>query len=197
MFKKSILVLIVAVLAVLAYGTLSTGAWFTDQEDVATGTVSAGTLDLKVTTDGDFLVENLEPGDPEFTNIGVFCAENIGDFDMKWQGDISITAGNEALAEYLLVQVIMNPTGYVGNYGPEGKDLLTEDFGEVTLQELIDKDPPILMDDPQWAFAPGHKACYALNVKLDASAPNTMKNQWLQAKLVLNATQDLNPGWTE
>lgn len=197
MFKKSILVLIVAVLAVLAYGTLSTGAWFTDQEVVGPTVVVAGTLDLKVDTYGAMRLEKLEPG-ADYQTIGYFCAQNVGDFDMKWKGTVEIIAGNANLAPYLGVKVIMNPEGYDWdngvNYGPSvATDLFAKHgFTDVRLDDLVAGVPPILMHDADWDFEPGSVACYALQVALAEDTPDTMKTQWLQAKLTLDATQLIN-----
>ncbi len=192
MTKKFFFVAIIALVAVLAYGVSSTGAWFTDSAKIENNAISSGNLDLTV-WGGPFQVSNLEPGG-EYRSLGVFCAKNEGDYDMKWRGYIKDFAGSTALKDKLYIQAIMNPTGAVGNYGPSNATLFTD----VSFNTLTNPANGIIVtDDPTWAFTPGSWACYDIQVKLSSSAGNIVQGKSLTATLHLDATQRINTGWNE
>ena len=192
MLKKWLTYLIgITLLSVLAFGVLGTGAWFTTDESISGNSVSTGTLDLEV-SGGPFSGTNLEPG-AGYTSLGIFCVENIGDYDMKWRGWLKDVDDAKGLRNYLQVQAILNPTGYEGNYGPAD----TTVFTDVPFTDLMGPNSHILLNDPVYPFSPGYKACYQINAKLLSSAPNAVQAATLNTNLYIQGTQYINTGWGE
>jgi predicted ribosomally synthesized peptide with SipW-like signal peptide len=192
MKTKWVIAAVVALLGVLAYGVTGTGAWFTDSAKIENNSIATGNLDLTV-WGGPFQAANLEPG-ADYSKLGVFCARNDGSYDMKWRGYLKDVSGSSALKDKLSFRATLNPEGAVGNYGPSGKVLFTD----VAFSTLMNPDNGyILMDDPDYAFAPGSWACYQIDVRLAASAGNAVQSKTVSAAIRLDATQRINPGWSE
>ncbi len=84
MKKVGLLILVVGVLSVLAFGMTGSGAWFTSVTELTGNSISTGTLDLGV-EGGPFAASDLQPG-AGWSNVGWFCATNNGNYDLKWRG---------------------------------------------------------------------------------------------------------------
>ncbi len=191
MSKKLYLLLAVALVAVLAFGIIGSGAWFTDTASIENNSVSTGELDLSV-WGGPFTATKLEPGG-DYVKLGVFCAKNEGDYDMKWRGWMTDVSDPANLRSKLLVRGVINPTGNVGNYGPENYELFTD----IPFTQLTSANSIIAITNSADPLYPGYYACYEIQAKLDGSAPNSMQNATLEAKFFIEATQRLNPGYAQ
>jgi len=180
---------IVSILIVgLALGGMGLGtfAWFTDQESVKYNVIKTGTLDLEVQlldANGEpvdkFEVENIHPG--EWKNLGSITVTNIGTSDLKWKGWVEKTAWTDLPITFMI--------GEVG-----GKER------PFTWAELADKDSTSLhpeVTNMVRSLVPGGSQEYSLKVKLDEDAGNVFKNTRMQFSFIFDATQDINPGWSE
>lgn len=189
----------IGLVAALAFGTVGSGAWFTTSVTQEAGGVSTGDLTLTVQGlpfglgEGDVIGPAPESPD-SYESTGTFSVENTGDYDMKWRGKLNLTTNQNSIASYLYVKAVMDTDIEGCNYGPDGR---TELFSGVPLTDFLSyATSPILMDDPTWAFQPGHKACYEIYVRMDPNTPNSVQNSSLAADLIIEGTQRDNPGWT-
>ncbi len=104
MFKKSIVLLMsVAMIAILAYGVIGSGAWFSDSATSSANTITTGTLSID---DGQLSkatinVPNLAPGD--VTGDIVFYITNNGNVNLAWLGDLSFTDPSGGLADVIYI----------------------------------------------------------------------------------------------
>ncbi len=95
--------LLLAAIAIMGIGMLNTGAWFTDIDNTATGSIKAGTLELKdegFTTFNIGTIQNMAPGDalPPVT----ITIENVGTLPLGWFGNLVI--GNSALKDVIYIK---------------------------------------------------------------------------------------------
>ena len=75
--KWTILIALVAI-AVMAYGVIGSGAWFTDTQTISDNVITTGIMELGV-SGGPLVVNNLEPG-AGYQPAGYFCAQNTGNY---------------------------------------------------------------------------------------------------------------------
>lgn len=191
MLKKSFVgILVIAALAILVFGVTSTGAWFTDTGSIVGNSVSTGSLDLEITYAPEhFAISYLEPGAPA-REAGRFCIKNIGDYNMRVRGWIQNEVDPNNLSNYIMVQMIQNPTGLVGMYGPPQTDLWDE---PVPFNSLLGRNTYLDMDDVDTPFAPQYQICYAMMVSLSSSAPNSVQASTITADIFLEAEQFNKP----
>ncbi len=173
MSKKLYLLLAVAVLVVMAFGMIGTGAWFTDKETVSKD-VTTGTLDLTIggsaVTD-PISIRGLEPGAAP-THLGDYCINNAGTIDFKWRMKMALTDNPNNLANFLNVQVsypgvgsIEVPvsyftTGYIG----------TGSYGIPNL-------------------AAGNDVCIDVSIQLDETAGNDLQGKYGSGSITFEAAQ--------
>jgi hypothetical protein len=193
MKKVGLLILVLGVLGVLAFGMTGSGAWFTSSREISNNAISTGTLDLGV-EGGPFAASDLQPGGG-WQNVGWFCATNNGNYDMKWRGWMFDMNDPKGLRDFLHIRVTINPNGHQGNYGPMST-VLVDDVPFTAL--LSDTNTTILLDgttvtpgDP--AFSPQSKICYQLDARLDSTAGDGQQNGALSGKLNLFGTQWIAP----
>lgn len=195
--KKLFVFAILAILGVLVYGLAGTGAWFTDNAELAGNTVSTGNLDLEVSWDGPWAVTNIEPGAP-YVTMGYFCAVNAGDYDMKWRGWLRNVVDAKGLRHYLVVKATANPAdlpaslGSNGDHGPQNVVV----FNDVPFNTLMAVNGYIQDAHPDYPFNPGEKICEKVEVKLLSTAPNSVQDALLTADLYLDATQFISDAWS-
>ncbi len=142
MKKVGLLILVLGVLGVLAFGMTGSGAWFTSTTELTGNSISTGTLDLGV-EGGPFAASDLQPGGG-WQNVGWFCATNNGNYDMKWRGWMYDLTDPKGLRDFLHIRVTINPTGHQGNYGPMDA-VLVDDVPFTAL--LSNTNTTILLDD--------------------------------------------------
>lgn len=85
-------VLLLAAVAIMAFGMLSSGAWFTDTATGQTASVKAGTLSIdngKVSTASLGTIEKMAPGD--VTDEVSIIIENNGNLPLAWFGDLQVS----------------------------------------------------------------------------------------------------------
>lgn len=95
--------LLIAAIAIMAFGMLQSGAWFTDtvatpQEAIASGTLSINDGNLATLDLGE--LTNMAPGD--ITGPVVVTIENNGTLPLVWIGDL-VVEGNSALKEAIYI----------------------------------------------------------------------------------------------
>ena len=192
MFKKTLgLLVVIGAIAVMIFGVIGTGAWFTGAEEITGNSITTGSLDLAV-EGGPLTAADLEPG-AGYADAGWFCVENVGDYDMKWRGWLYEVTDDNGLQNYLQAKAIITQD-HDGNYGPADDTVI---FENVPITQLIGPNGYIVLNDPVYPFAPDHKSCYYIQVKLVSTAPNTVQNSTLEAKFYIQGTQYINPGWSE
>jgi hypothetical protein len=93
-------------LSVIALGSLSTGAFFTDQTSVDSADITTGSVKINTNPNAtlDFAATNMAPGDSAYKRLQVL---NNGSLAMRYSADGSATA---ALGGQLEVTVYMLPT---------------------------------------------------------------------------------------
>jgi predicted ribosomally synthesized peptide with SipW-like signal peptide len=186
------LMTILALFAIMALGMSGTSAWFTDQKSIENLTISTGNLDLQINNVTQAAIL-FEPGDG-YKEVLRFCAKNNGDYAMKWRAVIAPVQNDAGLQTILLFKAIINPPGLAGNYGPAN----TVRFSDIALSALLVPNAHFMLgptsDEP---FLSGKQICYSLQAKLQSSAGNILKGKVFKANLVFNATQWINPGWSE
>ena len=193
MKKAALVILVLGLLSIMAFGLTGTGAWFTSAREITDNSISTGTIDLGV-DGGPFNVENLQPG-ADWRNVGWFCAANNGNYDMKWRGWIYDVNDPKNLRDFLHIRITMNPPDHPGSYGP-ANTVLAED---VAFNDLLSNTNTILLldeltispGDP--AFTPGASACYQIEAKLGSNAGDAQQNGVLNGKLNLFGTQWIAP----
>ena len=191
MKKTLVSIVIILALAVMAFGVLGTGAWFTDSAQINNNYITTGSLDLKV-TGGPFTGKNLEPG-ADYRSLGIFCVENIGQYDMKWRGWVVDLSDAKNLSGQLLVKVVMNPDGTEWNYGPPNKTL----FEDIPFSSIVGVNDYLVLNDPDYPFKPGDRACYNVQASLPSTVGNNLQSARLDANFYIQGTQYINTGWDE
>lgn len=193
MKKSALLILVLGVLGVLAFGMTGTGAWFTSTRELTGNSISTGTLDLGV-EGGPFAAAGLQPG-AGWSDVGWFCASNNGNHDMKWRGWMYDISDSKGLRDFLHIRVTMNPPDHQGNYGPLDTVLVDDVLFTALLPNtnsiLLLDDSRISTGDP--AFMPGSRICYHLQARLDSGAGDAQQNGSLTGKLYLLGTQWIAP----
>ena len=93
-------------LSVIALGSLSTGAFFTDQTSVDSADITTGSVKINTNPNAtlDFAATNMAPGDSAYKKLQVL---NNGSLALRYSADGSATA---ALGGQLEVTVYMLPT---------------------------------------------------------------------------------------
>ena len=175
--------------AVLVYGLIGSGAWFTDTA-ASPGSISSG--DFNLVLSGESLkLDKLEPG-TDYQPVGEICIANQGDYDMKFRGIIKDVDDPGNLQSYLILKIEIkeiNETDH-NNYGPAGVAL--EIAKDVPLSTFLDWNDFIAIvpgspNAPQ-PFSSGMKICYVISGKLSGDAGNEQIAKTLNANLFIEST---------
>lgn len=121
MKKKLMAIISIAAIAVMVFGILSSGAWFTTSKASTPSAVTAATLNLDdsgIAQAANFVVDNMAPGDnPKELVITI---KNIGNIPLGWYGNWEFN-GSDLLKEALYVEFaqmeFLKPDG-VTNWQP-------------------------------------------------------------------------------
>jgi predicted ribosomally synthesized peptide with SipW-like signal peptide len=174
---------------VLAYGTVGSGAWFTDSESVPVS-ATAGTLDIDVrgpAAEG-IDIAGLVPG--ESTDPFALEIFNQGDTAVKYRFTASETGGT-GLIDYL--RVVVSTGNCIG--GPTGHDSFPGEVADVAVNDL---DVTSLLSIGGASGLPaGITHCWSFVFYLDESVGNEAQGLDSTFDLVVDATQVDNPGWAE
>lgn len=182
----SMLVIIVAV-SLVAGGTM---AWFTDAQNSANNTFTAGTV--KINMRGDIgavplTVSNIAPGDT-ITKYVVF--QNTGTLGMIFGTNVIAQIDEGNISQFLKVKITLNPSegiswyGGFSPYGPAAGQLIYE--GPITnlyAQYTLNNINAIALD-------PNYAAMYKFEITLDPAF--TVQGATYQAQLHVDATQAAN-----
>ena len=203
--NKILVILIAAVVvAVAAFGIIGSGAWFTDVETVAlSGT--AATLDLQLAvTDGTlpdgcdgtpqiadgglpvgWTVPDLTPGTTHMLCIEVQNMDTGSNLAAKYRFRVADEEGDEELLPVTLAV----EGGVCGD---------PESIYMGTVIGLNDADPP-MGTDGSWnaSLAPGSMDCYEFSIHVPESLGNEAQGTSGSINLIVDATQEDNPGWSE
>jgi hypothetical protein len=185
------LLIAIATLWIMAFGMLTSYAWFTDSVTSTGAVITTGTLDIEV-TGGPLAAEYLAPGG-DYVDMGSFCASNAGNVDLKYRGifEASEHSANGMIA-YMAMKVEQNIAG------------------EWVLLKEIDGDPESLTQyfiipgqDPsiqnsymlEGSLTPAQQTCYRFWVKLSGTTPNEFQGSYVDYIFHVHATQTNNTGW--
>ena len=173
--KKKVLMLLMVALAAGLFAMAWTGAWFTATKDAGELRVATGELSIGV-GGATFKVENLMPGEA-YEKAADLKITNTSTCDVKWRMRLADPNGNPALADKVWVRCTK---------GGDPKWVCTMKQLEGGVADAFD------------VLAEGADAAhYTLEVRLDESADNDLKEAWCAAKVKIEATQAINPGWEQ
>jgi predicted ribosomally synthesized peptide with SipW-like signal peptide len=196
--KLPVVILSLLLLTIMAYGTVGTGAWFTDRDMIVGNTATAGKLDIDVRTGGSTVLpielENIAPG--------------------EWYGPYEIHVYNQNTpvstmpVKYRFYDA--NSTETVGGFydlmrvkvdhshaGPNNCVGWPTVFGPQPLGALDVRSPAHSIAAPSGELGVNITHVYCLYFKLHESAGNPYQGASATFDLVFDATQINNPGWTE
>ena len=196
--KKAILTAFAIGLAcLLMIGIFGSRAWFTSSAN-SQASISSGNFDLEV-SGGPLDLTRLEPGAP-YRQIGEFCLQNNGDYDMKLRVGVENVNGTGGLKDLLNLKLVLKAINSVdqNSYGDDVDDLVL--FSDIQFNALLDlNNSARLLFDTQGVvdpFLPNMKSCYKLFAYLPGEAAGDSQiSQNLTFDLLFNATQSINPGW--
>ena len=176
--------LTLAVAGVMALGVVTTGAWFTDSENVAV-TATSGEVDITVTP-SSFTVSNLVPG--VYTdNFDVDVYNQGSTIPVKYRITDQYTGGDGAFFNEIYVRV--HHGHCIG--GDRGTYPVVY---EGPLQNL---DWSSLSSAVSTSLGVNITHCYAFDFALASTAGNSFQNLSTSFNLVVDATQVENPGWAQ
>ncbi|PKL63317.1 MAG: hypothetical protein CVV31_01765 [Methanomicrobiales archaeon HGW-Methanomicrobiales-2] len=200
---KAYLVSILLVGLALGGMGLGTFAWFTDQEAVENNVVQTGNADLVVWTynangayNQPLSVSGVAPSVDEWTDMGYIGLWNKGSTDLKWQGYLVRTAGDLSMDKFQ-IKLTTNPESYGSKYAPGshlwGDDGKMQEFAWSQVNTAADT----LLTAIEEPMEPGYYQVFKVEAKLDPSAGNAYADKSATLKVVFDATQFANSGWTE
>jgi hypothetical protein len=182
-------------LGVMAFGLVTSGAWFSDSAASSGAILISGSLDLHV-TGGPLHAKNLEPSE-KYSHLGLICARNQGSTPLKYRGQFeSPDPLTNDLLKYLTLKLEQHTTGHwvtlqeiLGNPSVETEGLTY--YFKFPGQDPSQLHHPII----QGNLAPKEKICYRMSVRLDKATPDEQQGQSIKFFLHIDATQPDNPGW--
>lgn len=208
MRKRYTLTLAVAALAVMAFGTTGTGAWFVASDTSADVTVTSGELVVEVRGPlaSPVSVGPLFPGDQEVTGhrmeIYNVDPDTAGSPTAKYRfQDVKVSASANAFYNDLTVKVTHWFAG-----GPFN-DCADSSLGNVIYDGLLkdlyaeSHDTGTGTGNPGFIgnglLGPNITHVFCVYFGLDASAGNAAMNQTAVTQVKVDATQANNPGWAQ
>lgn len=215
---KAYLVSILLVGLALGGMGLGTFAWFTDQEIVEANAIQTGNADLSVKITRDYFgthestlrVTDLVPSTNSWTDMGYIHLLNEGTVPLKWKGYFVKTGGDLVTDDKLLFRItkvsLLNGMSDAGA-AVDGK---VPDAGSkglfpsnvYTWAQLSNADTTLLTSDNFGGKMgdvdnPLFTRILKVEVKLDENAGNAYANKGAEFKVVFDATQTDNPGWSQ
>ncbi len=182
-------------LGVMAFGLVTSGAWFTDSATASGAIILTGSLDLKV-TGGPLRATNLEPG-KDYSQLGLFCTRNMGSTLLKYRGLFESTDPlSNDLLKYTTLKVEQHTTGHwvvlqeiLGNPAEAVESLQT-------YFKFPGQDPNLVNHYiVEGTLAEKEDMCYRLSVKLDPDTPDEVQGKTIKFVLHIDATQPDNQAW--
>jgi predicted ribosomally synthesized peptide with SipW-like signal peptide len=192
--KLSMTVTLMAV-AVLVFGVVGTGAWFTDQDTSGNSTLAAGTLSIDVRDNGGSLasgatISNLAPG--EWTSWDNLNILNDGTLDAKYR--IQSAFVSQSVGGFWQQLNVEAAHGFANGCPASGPAPVVKYSGPLDGFEVNS------VDDIDPSFQPlgeglTHKWCFRFQI--DETAGNTYQGAEATFNFVVDATQPSNPGWSQ
>ena len=179
----------------MVFGLVTSGAWFTDTATGSGAIIITGSLDLHV-TGGPLRATNLEPS-IDYSQLGIFCAKNMGTTDLKYRGlfESQDPLSNDLL-KYVTMKVERHTAGHWITLWEIPGNPIVETEGLQYYFEFPGQDANIINKYiVEGTLSQNEKVCYRLSVMLDKDTPNENQDKSIHFVLHLEATQPNNPGW--
>ena len=190
--KRISTLVVMMALAVMAFGVIGTGAWFTAQDTTGNTTATAGTLSIDARDNGGTLASgatltDMAPGVwTDWDNINIF---NNGSLDAKYRLQSQFVS--QSVGGFYGQIVVEAAHGFANGCPPSGPAPVQKYLGPLADLEV---DSSQAIADPLEA-GNTHKWCFRF--KLDEDAGNTFQGQTATFNFVVDATQYENPGWSQ
>lgn len=186
---------ILLLLDIVVFGLTESGAWYVDSASSGMTIITAGSLDLRVTTMEES-PSNISPGG-DFSPIGTFCNHNNGSTDLKFRG---IFESGSSFDHEMLSFITMKVERRVPEEWAEEKLIQGSPKEEKDALEryfLFPNQNP--KHEPRYivegVLRPGEETCYRLSAKIEDKVPKKFQQLSLDFFLHQYATQTTNPGW--
>jgi hypothetical protein len=181
--KRLGLLLAALLTATMAFGVVSSGAWFTDSDEVAV-TATSGTIDIEANP-VSFAVTNLMPGV----------------WSPRQEVSIFNTPSSTVAVKYRLTDAFGTQT-VAGFYDQIMVRVTHKHCGGIDIGVVYDGLLANLMVTNATSIHPAGLPvnwthCYIVEFKLADSAGNTFQSETATFDLVFDATQPENPGWSQ
>jgi predicted ribosomally synthesized peptide with SipW-like signal peptide len=167
MIKKNFMTVVtLAAVLVMAFGAMTSGAWFTDQASIENTTISMGTLEIEATG----VAVNVTEAFPGHTFPAAYIIKNAGTLPLKYsvQAPIAATISRDMQALYAFLYVEIYDAGGIKK-------------GEGWLRDLnVTLNPEL---------APGESEGYKFVFTISQNVGNELKGAKTQFNLVFNAVQ--------
>lgn len=172
-------------LGVMVFGTVTSGAYFSDQ-DVQTGNaVNLGVLDPRWQSDSAFAVDEAQPGIVAGTqNLTFFNDELTSTLDIKYRLNAVHTGGNQALYDLIWVTAETSTDS--------GRTWTTCYNGWL---KNMDINPGNCSAGWMGRMQPNYSAQWRLTYTPAASIGNSLMGETVSFSIVADSTQASNPGW--
>jgi len=198
-FRLLASIVLLALVVILAAGSVDTMAWFTDSATVDNNVFIAGTVDLNVggASTVPINVSNLAPGD---TARGCLVLRNDGSLDLIFRMYLYDIWENEAgFKQYFeITDVTINPPDCpaVFNSGPTNQTVVgpggTHVNGSLALTDFNSPAEALSSEAAAFGgypFEPGEIEVYGVSIKLLETTPNQYQAAKLNIDLMIQATQ--------
>jgi hypothetical protein len=188
--------LFVSVFLGVAFVATAAFAYFTFSATVAGNAIGTGDLTLQ-TWGGAINASGLMPGGP--ANVSYMAVQNNNSIPVNVKGFLTNGSGNTEIAQYIHVKVTLNPS--TGPYVFPSGARLSEDVGwdyvifNGSLNDLSDPANSRLTTLGHPAMEPGMGGAYKVEVSLDPSAGNAVKNKTMWCDFVWAAGQVEDAGF--
>ena len=176
---------VLLLLGVMGFGTVTSGAYFSDQ-DVQTGNaVNLGVLDPKWQPGAAFTVEAAQPGVVAGTQeITFFSDPATTNLDIKYRLSAARTGGSQALYDLIWVTAEVSTdsgSSWTTCYNGWLKDM--------------DINPANCRAGWMNAMKPNYSARWRFTYTPAASIGNNLQGASVEFSLIADSTQASNPGW--
>lgn len=176
---------VILLLGVMIFGTVTSGAYFSDQ-DVQTGNaVNLGILDPRWQSESVFAVDGAQPGITAGTQeLTFFNDENTSTLDIKYRLNAVRTGGNQDLYDLIWVTAEVSTNS--------GRNWTTCYNGWL---KDMDIQPGNCDDGWMDRMPPNYSARWRLTYTPAASISNNLMGQTVNFSVIADSTQASNPGW--
>lgn len=182
--KKALVTGIISMSLCSAMLVGSTYAWFTDNDNTQTSTITAGNLEVNATFNEEWTGKTFEPGAVVYESVNI---ENVGDVNAKYKFSIDTTGGNTGFDNAVEIAIIdEEPTK---GYDFDGKGVTFVDLANYNSQNDSE-----YVKLPAQANGQNTATKYIVlrwKTNNTSSVDNLLKKQILQIKVDALAIQDI------